>query len=108
AQYDVFIETVRYDFFAIGTRVGNGTALGLGAKILSTGTDPAIDSAGITTGGTVGENYMDIDLAGAYRLNYYLDLGLTAKYINKTLAGNSASTFALDLGLLYRTPIPHL
>jgi hypothetical protein len=51
---------------------------------------------------------MDIDLAGACRLNYSLDLGLTAKYINKTLAGNSASTFALDLGLLYHTPIPHL
>lgn len=108
AQYDVFIETVRYDFFAIGTKVGNDAALGLGAKILSTGTDPAIDSNGNPTGGTVGENYMDIDLAGALRVSYSLDLGLTAKYINKSLAGTSASTFALDIGAMYHTPIPHL
>ena len=51
---------------------------------------------------------MDVDLAGAIRLNYWLNLGLTAKYISKNLSGVSASTFAIDLGLLYFTPIPHL
>lgn len=108
AQYDVFIETVRYDYFAAATKLGNEAALGLGVKLLSTGTEPAVDSTGATTGGTVGENYMDIDLAGAYRLSYYFDIGLTAKYINKTLSGTSASTFAADFGVMYHSPIPHL
>jgi long-subunit fatty acid transport protein len=108
AQYDVFIETVRYDYFAGATKLGNDAALGIAAKLLSTGTDPAYDSTGAPTGGSVGENYMDIDLAGAYRLSYYFDVGLTVKYISKTLSGTSASTFAADLGVLYHTPIPHL
>ncbi len=108
AQYDVFIDTVRYNYFAGGTKLGNDAAIGIGAKLLSTGTDPAIDANGNQTSGTVGENYMDLDLAGAYRLSYSFDIGLTAKYINKNLSGVSASTFAVDLGALYRTPIPHL
>lgn len=113
AQYDVFIETVRYDYFAAATKLGNEAAIGVGAKILSTGTEPAIigvDAANnpITGTGSVGENYMDIDLAGAYRLSYYFDVGITAKYISKTLSGTSASTFAADVGVLYHTPIPHL
>ncbi len=108
AQYDVFIETVRYQYFAGGTKLGNEAAIGLSGKLLSTGTDPAIDASGNPTGGSVGESYMDIDLAGAYRLSYYFDVGLTAKYITKSLSGTTASTFAADLGVLYKTPIPHL
>jgi len=112
AQYDVFIETVRYDYFAAATKLGNEAALGLGVKLLSTGTEPEITgvvgNTPVTGSGTVGENYMDIDLAGAYRLSYYFDIGLTAKYISKTLSGTSASTFAADLGVLYHSPIPHL
>lgn len=112
AQYDVFIETVRYDYFAAATKLGNEAALGLGVKLLSTGTEPEITgvvgNTPVTGSGTVGENYMDIDLAGAYRLSYYFDIGLTAKYINKTLSGTSASTFAADFGVMYHSPIPHL
>ena len=112
AQYDVFIETVRYDYFAAATKLGNEAALGIGAKLLSTGTEPEItnvvNGTPVTGSGTVGENYMDIDLAGAYRLSYYFDIGVTAKYISKTLSGTSASTFAADLGVLYHSPIPHL
>lgn len=112
AQYDVFIETVRYDYFPAATKLGNEAALGIGAKLLSTGTEPEITgvngSTPVTGSGTVGESYMDIDLAGAYRLSYYFDIGLTAKYINKTLSGTSASTFAADFGVMYHSPIPHL
>lgn len=113
AQYDVFIETVRYEYLGAATKLGSDAALGIGAKILSTGQDPAItglDSFGnpVTGSGSVGENYMDIDLAGAYRLSYYFDVGLTLKYIDKTLSGTSASTFSADLGFMYHTPIPHL
>jgi len=108
AQYDVFIETVRYNYFAGAAKLGNDAAIGLSGKLLSTGTEPGIDAQGVTTGQTVGENYMDIDLAGAYRLSYYFDVGLTVKYISKTLSGVSATDFAVDLGMMYRTPIPHL
>jgi long-subunit fatty acid transport protein len=108
AQYDVYIETVRYNYFAAATKLGSNAALGLGVKLLSTGTEPAVDASGNQTAGTVGENYMDVDLAGAYRLSYYFDLGLTVKYISKSLSGPSAAGFAADLGMLYRTPVPHL
>jgi hypothetical protein len=90
--------------------VGNDAALGVAAKILSTGTDPATDSLGNPTGGPgVGESYFDVDLAGAYRLSYYFDVGLVAKYISKNLASvSSSSDVAFDIGVLYRTPVPHL
>lgn len=108
AQYDVFIETVRYQYMALATKLGKDAALGISGKLLSTGSENEIDANGNPTGNTFSENYMDIDLSGAYRLNYYLDVGLTAKYISKSLAGSNASSFAADFGLLYRTPIPHL
>jgi long-subunit fatty acid transport protein len=109
AQYDLFIETVQYSYFALGTKLGNDAAIGAAAKILGTGTDPATDSNGNLTGGTVGENYFDVDLAGAYRLSYYFDMGLVVKYISKSLASvSNSSDIAFDIGVLYRTPIPHL
>jgi long-subunit fatty acid transport protein len=107
-QYDVFIETVSYQYIAVATKLDNNSAVGLAVKLLSTGTEPGVDVNGNPTGQTVGENYMDIDLAGAYKLSYYFDVGATVKYIDKVLAGVGASTFAVDLGLLYKTPIPHL
>lgn len=109
ASYDVFIDTVRYQYFAGGTKLGNDAAIGVGAKLVSTGTEPATDVNGADIPGqTVGENYMDIDLAGAYKLSYYFDVGLTVKYVSESLAGTTATTFAADLGVLYKTPIPHL
>jgi hypothetical protein len=109
-QYSAFLNTLKYEYLAIGSPLGNNNdyAVGLATKILSSGEVPAVDANGNPTGGYVGENYMDVDLAGAIRLNYWLNLGLTAKYISKNLSGVSASTFAIDLGLLYFTPIPHL
>ena len=110
AQYDLYIETVQYSYLALGTKIGNDAALGIAAKILGTGTDPAYDTGGnVINGQTVGENYMDVDLAGAYRVSYYFDIGLVAKYISKSLASvSSASDIAFDIGVLYRTPVPHL
>ncbi len=109
AQYDSFISTESYDFLAAATKLGNNAAVGLGVKILSSGPpEPGTDINGnVVPGEFVGENYMDIDLAGAYRLSYYFDVGLTAKYISESLYGPSGSTFAVDLGILYKTPIPH-
>lgn len=107
-QYDVFIETVRYQYLALATKLGKDASLGISGKLLNTGSENEIDALGNPTGNTFSESYMDIDLSGALRLNYYLDMGLTAKYISKSLAGASASSFAVDLGMLYRTPIPHL
>jgi hypothetical protein len=108
AQYDSFISTESYEFLAAATKLGNDAAIGLGSKILTTGPpEQAIDSNGNPTSGSVYENYMDIDLSFAYRLSYFFDVGITAKYITNNLAGTSASTFAVDLGILYKAPIPH-
>ena len=110
AQYDVYIETVQYDYFAIATKASKDIGLGLAAKILSTGTDTAVDANGNPVPGQAGpgENYFDVDLAGSYHLSYNWSLGLTGKYISKTLSGTNASTFAFDLGALYHTPIKNL
>ena len=91
-EYNVFIETVRYNGGDLVIKLDKDFALGLGAKLLSTGTENEVNAAGVTTGNTFSESYMDIDLAGAYRLSYYCDVGLTAKYISKNLAGTTAST----------------
>ena len=107
-QYSSFIDTVNYSYGAIGLPVGNDAAIGLSGKILSTGNTPGVDASGNPNGLNVGENYADIDLAGALKINYFLDIGIVAKYITETLSSSTASTFAVDLGLLYKTPIPHL
>jgi hypothetical protein len=107
-QYDVFIETITYFTGAAGFKLGNDMAAGLMVKMLSSGSEPEYDNMGIPTGNTFSLSYMDIDLAAAYRLSYSFNIGLNLKYISKSLAGTSATTFAADLGLMYKTPIPHL
>jgi long-subunit fatty acid transport protein len=109
AQYASYLSTETYDFLAAATKLGNNAAVGVGAKIVSAGPpEQANDSNGNPIQGEfLTYNYMDIDLAAAYRLSYYFDVGLTAKYIDKSLVGTSASTFAVDIGVLYKTPIPH-
>ncbi len=107
AEYDLFIDTVTYNYFNGAFKLSNDFTLGFGAKILGTGTTNVTDITGNTTGATFGEDFYDIDVAIAYRLSYYFEIGLTAKYISETLT-TTASTFAVDLGLMYKTPIPHL
>ncbi len=108
AQYTDFIDTVNYNYFAAATPLGNDAAIGLGAKLLTTGNEEVVDSNGNLTGASFNENYMDIDVAAALKINYFLDVGIVGKYISKSLASTTASTFAVDLGVLYRTPIAHL
>jgi hypothetical protein len=108
AQYSSFIDTVNYNYFAGAMPLGNDAAIGLGAKILTTGNEQATDVNGNPTTGNVGENYADFDIAGALKINYFLDIGAVVKYITENLSSTTASTLALDLGLLYKTPIPHL
>jgi long-subunit fatty acid transport protein len=103
-QHDVFIETVRFDYLSIGAMAGNDLGVGLSVMLLGTGTEPATNPGDPP----IGENFMAINLAGAFRLNYQFDIGLSAKYVSKDLSGTSASTFAVDLGVLYKTPIPKL
>jgi len=102
-QHDVFIETVRFDYLSIGAMAGNDLGVGLSVMLLGTGTEPS------TSGGPpIGENFMAVNLAAALRLNYQFDVGISAKYVSKDLSGTSAATFAADLGVLYKTPIPKL
>jgi long-subunit fatty acid transport protein len=108
AEYDVFINTVTYNYLNGAFKLGNDLTMGFGLKLLGSGLENIINSSGAATGGTFGETYYDIDIAAAYRLSYSLDIGITAKYITETLGTTSASTFAVDLGLMYKTPIPHL
>lgn len=104
-QHDVYIETVRYDFIAAAAKLNKDIGVGLSVFLLGTDTEPATPPAT----GLIGETFMNINLAAAIRLSYSFDVGLTAKYISKDLlAGGSASTFAFDLGVLYKTPIPKL
>lgn len=104
AQHTEFIDTVAYQYIAGATPLGAArkAAAGVAVKMLSTGEEKVIDENGVETGETFSASYMDINLAGAYRLNYYVDIGLTGKYITKKLFNASASTFAADLGVLWR------
>jgi len=108
-QYTDFIETVTYQYLAVGAPISNNRmAVGVAGKMLSTGYEDAIDENAQPTGDQFNETYMEIDLAGAARMNYWLDLGLTAKYVSKKLYQTSASTFAADLGFIYRAPVESL
>jgi len=108
AEYDIFIDTVTYNYLNGAFKMGNDLTLGFGVKLLGSGLENIVNSAGAATGGTFGETYYDVDIAAAYRLSYSLDVGITAKYISETLGTTSGSTFAVDIGLMYKTPIPHL
>jgi hypothetical protein len=111
AEYDVYIETVTYNYLNGAFKLGNDLTMGLGFKQLGTGNENIVDASGNVTSSTFSENYYDLDIAAAYRLSYSFDIGLTAKYISKTFTGPSGgtgSTFAIDIGLMYKTPIPHL
>ncbi len=107
-QYDTFIDTVSYSYAAVGLPLGNDAAVGISAKYLTTGNEQVVDSSGNLTGASFNESYYEADLGFALKVNYYLDIGLVAKYLTKSLGGDSASTLAFDLGVLYRTPIKHL
>jgi hypothetical protein len=108
-QYTDFIETVKYQYLAVGAPMRNNRmAIGLAGKMLSTGFEDAIDENAQPTGDQFNETYMEIGLAGAARVNYWLDFGLTAKYASKKLYQTSASTFAADLGFVYNAPVKSL
>ena len=108
AEYDEYIETVTYNYLNGAFRLGNDMSIGFGFKQLGTGLENVVDANGTVTSATFGENYYDLDLAVALRLSYSMDFGITGIYISKSLAGTDASTIACTLGLMYRSPIPHL
>ena len=112
AQYTNFIDTIKYNYIAAAMPMSGGKyALGLAVKTLSTGSTAEIDALGNDTGASISENYMDVSLAAAFKINYNIDFGITAKYISKSLKSSnsqSSSTFAGDLGFLYHTPVKHL
>jgi hypothetical protein len=116
AQYNDFINTLKYNYLAAAMPMSNGKyAVGLGVKMLSSGNEDEIlvNALGdpVTTGSKISSGYMDVDLSFACKINYSFDLGLTVKYISKKLNSSesvSSTSFAGDLGLMFRPPVKNL
>jgi long-subunit fatty acid transport protein len=111
AQYTDFIDTIKYNYIAIGMPFQKKYALGLGLKTVSSGTADEVNEIGQLTGGTIGLSYMELDGALAYKLGYNFDIGLTVKYLSETLKSSeskSAATVAADIGVNYRFPVKNL
>ncbi len=111
AQYTDFIDTITYNYFAIGMPVGKKAAAGLGYKMVSSGEEEEISELGLPTGAKIGLSYMEVDLGFAYKLRHNVDIGLTAKYLSEKLESSeakSASTLAADIGVSYRPSVRNL
>jgi long-subunit fatty acid transport protein len=111
AQYTDFIDTVKYNYLAIGMPFKKSYAFGLSLKTVSSGTEPEVDDKGVTTGSNIGLSYMEVDGGFAFKLGYNMDLGFDLKYLSETLKSSqskSAATVAMDIGLNYRLPIKNL
>ena len=103
---------IQYDFVGYaqpltGKSGGNYGTLGLGAQYLSQGTIQGRDANRQVTGNFTGTD-MALNLAYSRALNSEFRLGANMKYISSSIQTESASSFAVDLGGMYRTPVAGL
>ncbi|OGS28145.1 MAG: hypothetical protein A2297_08630 [Elusimicrobia bacterium RIFOXYB2_FULL_48_7] len=108
ATYTVWFQDIKYNYLALGMPMKMGT-LGIAVNMLSVTGIPKTDNTGSYVGGATaetatkfGESDTAITLAYAKALNDKLGLGLSMKIINMSIDDKSASSFAADLGGLYK------
>ena len=110
--------SMRYMYFGAVTPLTEKDALGIGYTYLSTGTTQATDPFGTPLASFETYDYC-LSISYGREVLKGLGLGASAKYIYSFLApewvieyfygvkgGGHARTLALDIGILYRTPMP--
>lgn len=94
-----YVQSVFYDFAAVGMPVGERGGLGAGVQYLSAGNINETDELGFQTGVYRPEN-VALSAGGAWRWGT-LSIGSSIKYV-RVKVRDSASTATADLGLQYR------
>ncbi len=104
-DHTVWIADINYNYFAASFSIGDIGAVGASV------TASAIDEMNVTTvaepNGT-GQIFKVQDIAASIavelNLNDNFSIGFNPKFINQSIWDASASAFAVDAGILYRTP----
>lgn len=105
-DYTNYIADMSMNFLGTAFSMGTNGSVGLGITMFN-----AIDDMEIRTvdqpegtGNVFSANMMSISLTYARSLTDRFSIGLSPKFIRETISGMSASAFAIDGGILYRTP----
>lgn len=103
ATHHEWISDVRYEYLA-AVRGLRGQAIGVHASLLHMGELEGRDEVGNLT-----ESFRAYDLSAgvtyARRVSRTLEVGATGKFLYEKIEDHSASGFATDLGVRYRTPV---
>jgi hypothetical protein len=106
-NHNEWIEDVRGEFAALSL-VGKKSAWGMHVRSFSLG---GIEVRSIPSDEPVEEtssHNISAGLSYARRIGSDVDLGVTLKYLFEKIYIESASGYAVDFGLIYRSPVPHL
>jgi hypothetical protein len=83
AQYTDFIDTITYNYFAIGMPVGKKAAAGWGTRWSPRARRRRSRSWVSPRAAKIGMSYMEVDLGFAYNSGTTTNIGLTAKYLTR-------------------------
>jgi hypothetical protein len=99
AAHDEWIQDFREEYAGVSTQLGKG-AIGFGFTGFYSDQFEARDETGQLIGSF---GFNDVSLAGSYgmRIAKGLDAGITGSYVNEMIDQENASTFAVNLGVLY-------
>lgn len=105
-DYTNYVADMNMSYLGAAFRMGNNGTIGFGISMFD-----AIDDMEIRTidqpegtGNVFSAGMMAISLSYARSLTDRFSIGLSPKFVRESISGMSASAFAIDGGILYRTP----
>ncbi len=110
-MHALWFEDIFYDYGALAWPIKGIGTVGLSLFYLNAGKfdEYGFDSAGNPVNlGTFTASSLAAGLSFSRQILSFLSLGMNVKMINESIASYSAGSVAVDLGALYKTPIPNL
>jgi hypothetical protein len=101
-MHQIYVDNTSFDYLSAVHTFKTGTGIGVSAQYFNPGKIDAFDTSGNALGSTFSGYYGAYSLALAQRLNDRFSLGMTGKLISAKIDDVTASTYAGDLGLLYK------
>jgi len=103
-MHNDWYQDIKSNYLGAAFPVSSSFALGFGMSYLDYGSFDGYDSDDQPTG-EYSANALVLSSSGALRLSRSLSLGLTGKIFTEKLEQSSATSFAADVGALYRTSV---
>jgi hypothetical protein len=110
-MHALWFEDIFYDYGALAWPIKGIGTIGLSLFYLNAGTFDkyGFDSSGNPIAeGTFSASSLAAGLSFSRQILSFLSLGMNLKMINESIESYSAGSVAVDLGALYKTPIPKL